>query len=278
MTKANHLVGVGPVYIKDIEKHNKVLKDYKKAKTKAAKDFLVEFVKYNEDEIREIYIISTQISGKGDNTLYLAMGSTAQVREIHMRKAEIRDNEINIRDFIPPQIHARYMHLRRACTEVRQRNPGVKAQIRFGEMDLEVWTKVKGDGDPYTKTEMDKITDTDKIPKFNHDIVWKPKEYKPRRRVLSPKPARRQTGSQSPSNGQDRHERPPKITHTLSIGSENSVTAPKKKQREDIHTEDMDQSSSSDDESDEGDDAEMSEEDDEVSQSQDSAKRQQLSQ
>ena len=47
-------------------------------------------------------ILETQISGKGDDTVYAAFEDINSIKEIHARMAEIQNKKLSARNFIPP--------------------------------------------------------------------------------------------------------------------------------------------------------------------------------
>ena len=77
-----------------------------------------------------------------------------------MRKSEVHDDDISIRNFVPPEVFSRYMRLNEACKSYGEKN--IKTQIRFCQNDLEV-------------VDMSEIVDSEKIPALNYNIKWKTK-------------------------------------------------------------------------------------------------------
>ena len=100
-TKAIHIVGIASVMRKSIEYHRKLSNNYSEAKVKAAYEFLEHYLKFDSAELNEIDIIDTQISGKGDDTLYVSMRDLNHVRDVHRRRAQVKNDDIHIINFIP---------------------------------------------------------------------------------------------------------------------------------------------------------------------------------
>ena len=90
------------------------------------------------------------------------------------------------------------MALNRLCGEKRAEDKYLKTQVRFGNKDLEVWTKEKGSEDPFLQVSLKEFLGTEELPDFDDDIKWrKTKDRAPRRRVTSSR-ASSPVGRQSP--------------------------------------------------------------------------------
>ena len=184
-TKASLTLGIQPVKNKDIEDHLRVTKDPRKARELAVRDYLRDYLQFNEEELEEVEIKDTKISSKGDETVYVVFGSIETIRDIHWRVAEVRNKEIVVRNFIPPQFWSRYMYLNKACSEYRGLYPKIKTQLRFGSRDVEIMMKEKGSKDPYKKVTYSEVTDPSGVPGFDHSIKWTQRqERKPRRKLI----------------------------------------------------------------------------------------------
>ena len=68
--------------------------------------------------------------------------------------AESQTDAVKTRNFIPPQLYERFRELGRICTELRQTDGNLETQLRFGDSDIEVFTKVRGGDKPYTRKEL----------------------------------------------------------------------------------------------------------------------------
>ena len=182
LEKAAHIVGLGP-FTNDLRRHhNKEHRDINKATRAAIHDFLSHNLAYDTEDLEELSISEVQ-EGK-DNILYIAFDNMEDIREIRTRIIESGNNDILFRMYIPPQLFDRFRYMNIACSELRQNNSNLKTQIRIGENDFEVYTKVKGSQDPYTKEDLNEIMDMVKAPKFNHSIKWKRKPIQPERKKL----------------------------------------------------------------------------------------------
>ena len=184
-TKASLTLGIQPVKTKDIEDHLRVTKDPRKARELAVRDYLRDYLQFNEEELEEVEIKDTKISSKGEETVYVVFGSIETIRDIHWRVAEVRNKEIVVRNFIPPQFWSRYMYLNKACSEYRGLYPNIKTQLRFGSRDVEIMMKEKGSKEPYKKVTYSEVTDPSGVPGFDHSVKWTQRqERKPRRKLI----------------------------------------------------------------------------------------------
>ena len=184
-TKASVTLGIHPVRNKDIEDHLRVTKDLRKARELAVRDYLRDYLQFNEEELEEVEIKDTKISSKGEETVYVVFGSIETIRDIHWRVAEVRNKEIVVKNFIPPQFWSRYMYLNKACSEYRGLYPKIKTQLRFGSHDVEIMMKERGSKDPYKKVTYGEVTDPSGVPGYDHSIKWTQRqERKPRRKLI----------------------------------------------------------------------------------------------
>ena len=102
-----------------------------------------------------------------------------------MSTADSRNDTIIVRDYIPPQVHERFMALNKICSSRRMEDDNIKTQIRFGNNDLEVFLKTKGTKEQYKQVKLkDFVGDLGTLPPFNHDIKWKKNVDRPYRRKL----------------------------------------------------------------------------------------------
>ena len=129
MRKANLIVGIGHVEQEDIVRQRTNSRDYNEAKKKAAIHYLRTKLMYNDEEVEKTVIKDTQMAN--DDTMYVAMTKNEDIREVYIRKAEVRDDDIWVRNFIPPQVFARFMFLSNACKSYREKYKDMKTQIRI---------------------------------------------------------------------------------------------------------------------------------------------------
>ena len=179
--KAMMMLGIGPITENELRRLEDMIGDKEGARVRAIKDLLDYHLDFNNEELRDLGIIETQ-EGK-DSIVYFAAGNKELLTEIHKRKAESRNDEVELRNFIPPQMYSRYISLNKICTERRQQNKDLKTQLRFGMRDVEVFTKTKGSGEGFKKVELNDFLGDNYIPPYDHNIKWKRKEDRKVRRI-----------------------------------------------------------------------------------------------
>ena len=103
---------------------------------------------------------------------------------MYWRISEIRNPEVILRNYMPPQYWSRYMFLSRECTAYRADNPNMKTQMQFGAKDVEIFLKKKGSGESFKQVPYETITDPRDIPIFEHSMKWTQRSEKPLRRKL----------------------------------------------------------------------------------------------
>ena len=132
---------------------------------------------FTEEDLEEV-IKETKRAGKED-VIYFAVEDEDMIKDIYFRKADSRNDAIIVRNYIPPQLHSRFMSLNDICKEKRSKNPELKTQIRFGKRDLEIFTKMRGKEEPFKKVPLEDFTEGVKLPGFDHTVTWR--KHKDRR-------------------------------------------------------------------------------------------------
>ena len=184
-TKASRTIGCHPIREAEVEEINKNIGDLNKAREIAVKNFLKNYLQFNNEELKEVVILDTKTSMKGDNTIYTVFKDIDTIKELHWRIAEIRNPEVILRNYIPPGFWSRYMHLSSECKEYRNKNPNMKTQMRFGMSDVEILLKKKGTDETYKKVPFETITEPADIPQFDHNLKWTRKVERPRRKLIA---------------------------------------------------------------------------------------------
>ena len=175
-------LGIGPIRQESIDFFNKITADYGLAKKMAAAEFLQGYLKFDESDLSDIDITDTKMSAKGDSVLYIVLDCPEKVINIRRRIADCRNDDIKIREFIPPHFFARYTALARYAAEMRAEKPEIKTQIRFLERDIGLFTKTKGSMLPFLPVNMEDID----LPVIDHNADWKRKTDLPPWRRTSP--------------------------------------------------------------------------------------------
>ena len=233
MRKANLIVGLGPITQDDINNQSKNNNDYSEAKVKAALTYLRTRLMYNDEELEKIHINETQTAK--DDTLYIALTCAQDVKDIYIRKSEVRDDTTWTRNFIPPQVHAKYMFLNKACKNYRETYKEMKTQVRFGHFDLEVLVKPRGSTEPFREIEITEIVDVEAeaMPDFDFTIKWKSKTERQPRRKIQPGQPISVSNLRNGDTGQI-----PKPIRQLSVNSSDNIDTKRLRSKNDMEIED----------------------------------------
>ena len=183
--KAKHMLGLGPIRRDSISYFHNIVGDLEDAKKMAINEFLSEYLQLNEEERKDFDIIDTTFAKNEDDLIYVTFRDFESVKEIRRRVAIIRNDEIKVRIFIPPQFWTRYRFLSNYCADERAKNSNFKTMIRFTDTDMEVLFKDKSNEDQYNAVPLKDIeNEVGKIPKFDHSLSWKLRVDRPSRSTL----------------------------------------------------------------------------------------------
>ena len=179
--KARAMLGLGTVLRRDVERINKAGMEGERIRKEVVHNILKGHLDFNEEELTKLDVRETHM-GKED-FIYFAAGNPEMLREIHVRKAESQNDELKIRNFIPPQLFQRFRAIDRVCAERRKEVEGMKTQLRFGSKEVEVYTKVRDSGEGFKKVDLREFMGENELPPFDHSIRWRRRIDKPERRI-----------------------------------------------------------------------------------------------
>ena len=107
----------------------------------AVDEFFTEYLQLTEEERKDFDIVDTTIAKNDDDLMYVTFRDFEAIKEIRRRVATIKNDEIKVRIFIPPQFWMRYRFLSNYCTDEREKDNNIKTMIRFTDNDMEVLFK-----------------------------------------------------------------------------------------------------------------------------------------
>ena len=180
-TKAKHILGIGPIRRESIGYFFEATADWELSKKMAVNEYLEEYLQFNTDDINDFEVIKTLTSKSDDEILYATFAELESIKEIHKRVAELKNDEIMIRNYIPPQFWERYRHLSKYCADLRSDDPNLKTKIQFNDKDVEVLTKLRRSDEPFKVLDLKEIEAKGPIPRFDHSISWKRRSDRPPR-------------------------------------------------------------------------------------------------
>ena len=173
--KVRNIVGLGLIRKSTFKHFTSQGKNLEEAKIDVLKEFLNFYLHYDAKELDELEIGAMQICQK-DNFLYVAFTDFNDIKELHSRVAECKDDQIQVRNFVPPKYFDRYMFLSKRCGEVRAQDKSKKTQLRFNGNDVEVLIKDEGTPEPYKVIDHSEICNIENIPEYDNKIEWKTKK------------------------------------------------------------------------------------------------------
>ena len=177
--KAKH-IGLGPIRRASIGYFHDIIADFDEAKKMAVNEFLAEYLQLNEEERKDFEILETVIAKNDEDLIYVTFKEFESIREIRSRVAMIKNEEIKVRNFIPPQYWARYCFLSNYCSDERTKDKNLKTMIRFNDHDLEVLFKDRSVDDHYNIVALKDIEkEAGPIPKFDHSVSWNKRQDRP---------------------------------------------------------------------------------------------------
>ena len=103
--KAKHIIGLGKIITDSINHFKKTTKHFKDAKELAVQEYLEYCLMFSREEVEMMEIGETQISGKGDDIVYVAFTDIDSIKDIHKRMSELKDDTLAVRNYIPPQYY-----------------------------------------------------------------------------------------------------------------------------------------------------------------------------
>ena len=130
-TKMKYMIGVGPIEEESIKYFEGKTGDPAEARKEAVKEFLGHYLAFDNNELECLEIIETK-KAANDKVIYCAMNEQSDVREIHYRKAISENQDLMIRDYIPPQMYARYMTLAKKATERKSTRQNTEDPNKMG--------------------------------------------------------------------------------------------------------------------------------------------------
>ena len=183
-TRMQYMAGVGPIEEESIQFFENRNQNREQAMKSAVREYMKHYLSYNTEEIEELEIIETKQSKK-DNIIYCVFGRIEDTKELHYRRASSENNDLIIRDYIPPQLYTRYMAIAKKATQKRNDDKTLKTQLRWGPKDIEIYLKTKGTDEPMRKINLKEFMESDDLPVFDLSIKWKEKTEQRSRRKLT---------------------------------------------------------------------------------------------
>ena len=173
-TRMRYMVGVGPIRDATLGYHEQLNDNPEDARRDAVLEYLRYYLAYDDDDIESLEIIETK-KAANDEIIYCVFGRTEDVKEIHHKRAASQNDDLVTRDYIPPQMYARYQAVAHRAKIMRAADSNLKTQLRWGGKDLEVYTKTKGSDEQMKLMNLQEFMQNDTLPDYDTNIKWKAK-------------------------------------------------------------------------------------------------------
>ena len=170
--RMKQMIGLGPIPKATRDFLENKSKDKKVALSMCVKEYLKYYLDFKDDELEKIDIVDSKLAAN-DDVIYVALGHEEQIREIYRRKAASENDDLILRDYIPPQFHARYMAIAAKAKETRLKDNRVKTQIRWGNNDIEIFTRMKGSEEGFKKVDLKEFMEQSSLPEFDGTVKWR---------------------------------------------------------------------------------------------------------
>ena len=184
-------------------------------------------MRFDSEELSELNITDTRNSKKGDEIMFVVFDCPEVVKNVRRRIADVQDDSIKTREYVPPQFFERHNAVSKFAAELRERDRTVKTQIRWGKDDLALYTKTRGTDNPFTPYDMEELGKAIELPRIEYNIKWNRRPDRPAWRQVSPKHGRVVLKSLEGSDlerqrSTDNEPKPKKSKHRLSADSSGS--------------------------------------------------------
>ena len=154
--RMKQMIGLGPIPRATRDFFESKSKDKKVAMSMCVKEYLKYYLDFDDEELEKIDIVDSKLAAN-DDVIYVALGHEEQIREIYKRKAASENDNLILRDYIPLQFHARYMAIAGKAKETRMNDNRIKTQIRWGNNDIEIFTRMKGSEEGFQDSRLERV-------------------------------------------------------------------------------------------------------------------------
>ena len=100
-SKMQHMVGIGPIRSVTIDYFQKKTGSLEEARRSAIREYLSYKLDFSDKELDKMEIKETKSAAKED-ILYFALAEKEDIKEIHYRRAACGNDDLVVRDYIPP--------------------------------------------------------------------------------------------------------------------------------------------------------------------------------
>ena len=145
MTAARCRIGIKPISLEDInDVAQKAQLNGIAALREAVKEFLMDELKIDDEEIDNLGDYKVHRKDTEDNDkVYLKFQREEASNYITRKAALVKNENVNVFPYIPPQMYQRFSDLSRLTFNARHSDKRLKTKITLGKRDLVLKTKIK---------------------------------------------------------------------------------------------------------------------------------------
>ena len=156
MAAARCRIGLKPITLEDIEEvAEKAQVNGVSALREAVREFLLDELKLDDEELDRLgdYEVSRKDVDDNDK-VYLKFDNEEATNYIIRKAAMVRNDNVTVFPFIPPQLYARFADLSKYTFYARHADKTLKTKISLGRRDLVLKTKIKDKTDWVTQEDL----------------------------------------------------------------------------------------------------------------------------
>ena len=225
MTAARCRIGLKPITLEDINKvANKARLNGMAALRESVKEFLMDELKMDDEEIDNLGDYEVFRKDVDDNDkVYLKFATEESSNYITRKAALVRNEDINVFPYMPPQFYQRFADLSRHTFNARHSDKRIKTKIILGKRDLVLKTKIKDTTDWIVQEDLNVFGE---ISDIDLNVLWPVSEVK---MITSPPKGRKRKKVHDVSLTSDSGSPDPKRTKEVKSPKEKEDIENKKK-------------------------------------------------
>ena len=177
MTAARCRIGIKPITLEDInEVAHKARLNGMAALRESVKEFLMDELKMDDEEIDNLGDYEVYRKDVDDNDkVYLKFSSEESSNYITRKAALVKNEDIHVFPYIPPQLYQRFADLSRLTFNARHSDKRLKTKIILGKRDLVLKTKIKDTTDWVVQDDLNVFGELSDI---DFNVLWPVSEVK----------------------------------------------------------------------------------------------------
>ena len=208
MSAARCRIGIKPISLEDLEEvAEKAHLNGVSALREAVREFLMDELKLDDEELDRFGEYEVTRKDVDDNDkVYIKFKNEEAANYIIRKAAMVRNDNVHVFPFIPPQLYQRFADLSKYTYYARHADKSLKTKISLGKRDLVLKTKIKDRTDWVTQEDLHVFG---VLSDWDSNVMWPVVDLK---EITSPPKGRKR-----------------KNVHEMSVNSETDAESPNKK-------------------------------------------------